>query len=119
MERCRAPRHPAKAATDHASLRPGYTVVTASIVVRSVELVEPQHRRRGLLADPGRGVIGKLDSRGFERALQFLRGRPRHGFFRLEIAHDGKLDAGSGCEAIFTPIEKSAGGAALGGGHDR
>ena len=90
-----------------------------SVVVRGVELVEAQHGRRGLLPHARRAVIGKLDSRGFERALQRLGTHARHGFFTLEIAQDENFDAGGGCEAIFAPVEKSAGGAALGGGHGR
>ena len=55
----------------------------------------------------------------FERALQSLSTHARYGFFTLEIAQDENFDAGGGCEAIFAPVEKSAGGAALGGGHGR
>jgi hypothetical protein len=91
----------------------------ASVVVRGVELVEAQYGRRGLLPDARRAVIGKFDSRRFKRTLQNLSGHARHGFFTLEIAYDENFDAGGGCEAIFAPVEKSAGGAALGGGHGR
>ena len=91
----------------------------ASIVVRGVELVDTQHGRRGLLPDAGRTVIGKFDSRRFECTLQDLRGHARHGFLALKIAYEENFDAGGGCEAIFAPVEKSAGGAALGGGHGR
>src|SRR5204863_7946380 len=72
-----------------------------------------------LLPDAGRAVIGEFDARGFERALQRLSRHPRHSFLRFEVAYDGNLDGSAGCEAIFAPVEKSAGGAALGGGHAR
>jgi hypothetical protein len=80
----------------------------ASLVVRGIEFVDPQHCRRGLLPHARRAMIGKFDAGGFERTLERLGGRARHGLFALEFAYDGNFDARGGCKAIFGPVEEAA-----------
>src|SRR5438876_8072136 len=79
-----------------------------SLVVGGVELLGPQHRRRRLLPHAGCAMVGKLDSCGFERALQENRNATRHGPLAFEIANGCHFDTGGRCQPILASIEKPA-----------